>query len=901
METDRPATLARAYALLLRAYPRAVRTRFGDGMCDAFARDLDAVRQRGVLRVVAFVAMSFGQAVWFGVLERIGHPRPATYAAVPRSRRVHLGWLTDLREAYRSLRAAPLVVIVATGSLALGIGANTALFSILNSLVLKPLPVRDPNRLALLEPGSFSNPVWEEIRDRYASRVTDGAFAWSVERFNLAEAGEMDFVDGIYASGDMFTVLGVKPALGRPIETRDDALGGGPDGRVAVISHAFWRRRYSAADDVVGRSITIERQPYTIVGVLPGSFFGPDVGRVADVIVPIGSAAGMRRGQLRTASTWLNIMVRLTPGQTIDQAAEIFRAAQPQIRVATQPDDRRPDQHLSDPFTLVAAVNGRSTLRQRYETPLTIILSVVGIVLLSACANLANLFLARATARQTEFGLRLALGASRWRIARQLMIESLLLAIAGSALGLLVARWGSALLVRQLATATVPVVLDLGIDWRVLGFAVAAALATSVLLGLAPAAGLTRMTEGDVLKSHGRGVMGDPRSLTRNSLLVAQVALSLVLVVAAALFLRSFVALTSVPFGFDAEHLIVVAVDIDRRDGAAASTPGLPGRLRDAVASVPGVVNAALSYTTPLTNRGWNGPIRTSGGPAQPGRDRLAWVNLVSPQWLSTYGIRLIRGRDIGPQDVNGAERVAVVNEAFVKQFFPEQHAIGLRFSGGTANNQTHTIVGIVSDALYRSQRAGVPPTMYVPWAQQEQFPTFSITARASGAAAALRQPIASALTREDPAVAFSFRGFGDQYHATVVQERLVTWLSGFFGGLALLLAALGLYGVTSYAVGRRRAELGVRLALGAGPRDIRRIVLRRVVWLVGLGIVAGIALSLWAARFIETQLFQLQPRDPVTLVLAAAVLFAIGLLAGWVPARRAARIDPVIVLRGSN
>ena len=900
MAMNRPAALARAYALVLLAYPRAIRARFGVGMCDAFERDLDGVRQRGALRVVAFVALSFGQAIWFGLLDRVGHPRPATFAAAPTSSRsVHLGSLTDLREAYRSLRAAPLVVIVATGSLALGIGANTALFSILNSLVLKPLPVRDPDRLALLEPGSFSNPVWEEIRDRYATRVTDGAFAWSVERFNLTEAGEMDFVDGIYASGDMFNVLGVKAALGRTIEIRDDAPGGGPDGRVAVLSHAFWMRRYSAATDVIGRPITIERQPFTIVGVLPASFFGPDVGRVADVIVPIGSAAGMRRAQLRTASTWINIMVRLKPGQRIDQAAEIFRAAQPQIRVATQPDDRRPDQHLSDPFTLVAAVNGRSTLRQRYETPLTIILIVVGIVLLSACANLANLFLARATARQTEFGLRLALGASRWRIARQLMIESLLLALAGSALGLLVARWGSALLVRQLATSTVPVVLDLAIDWHVLGFAVAAALVTSVLLGLAPAAGLARMSEGDVLKSHGRGVMGDPRSLTRNSLLVAQVALSLVLVVAAALFLRSFVALTSVPLGFDAEHLIVVAVDIDRRDGAAAPAPRLPERLRDAVASVPGVVNAALSYTTPLTNRGWNGPIRISGGPAQPGRDRLAWVNLVSPQWLSTYGIRLIRGRDIGPQDVNGADRVAVVNESFVRQFFPEQNPIGLRFSGGTANNQTHTIVGIVSDALYRSQRAGVPPTMYVPWAQQEQFPTFSITARASGAPAALRQPIASALTREDPAAAFSFRGFGDQYHATVVQERLVTWLSAFFGGLALLLGALGLYGVTSYTVGRRRAELGVRLALGAGPHDIRRIVLRRVVWLVGLGIVAGIALSLWAARFIETQLFQLQPRDPVTLAVAAAVLFTIGLLAGWVPARRAARIDPVIVLRG--
>jgi putative ABC transport system permease protein len=377
------------------------------------------------------------------------------------------------------------------------------------------------------------------------------------------------------------------------------------------------------------------------------------------------------------------------------------------------------------------------------------------------------------------------------------------------------------------------------------------------------------------------------------------VALSLVLVVAAALFLRSFVALASVPLGFDAERLIVIAVDIDQRDSASSPRPALAERLREVVASVPGIANAALSYTTPLTNRGWNGPIRVTGDAPAADRDRLSWVNIVSPGWFSTYGIRLIRGRDISPQDVNGAERVAVVNEAFIRRFFPGQDGIGLSFAGGTAARDTQTIVGVVSDAIYRSQRAGAPPTIYVPWAQQENFPTFSITARALGSAAALRQPIANALVREDSGVAFSFRGFGDQYHATVVQERLVTWLSGFFGGLALLLAGLGLYGVTSYAVGRRRAELGVRLALGAGPRDIRRIVLGRVVWLVGIGIVAGLALSLWAGRFIQSQLFELQPRDPATLAAAAAVLFAIALLAGWLPARRAARIDPVIVLRG--
>jgi predicted permease len=899
MEGDRPTPLARAYGLALRAYPAAVRERFGDGMRDVFEQDVADIRRRGTIRAAAFVAMTFTQAIWFGLLERLGR-RPAIFRSVPAGRRpIGFGTIVELRDAYRSLRASPLVALVAVGSLALGIGANTALFSILNSLVLKPLPVREPQRLALLEPGSFSNTVWEEIRDRQAGRMTDGAFAWSVERFNLARAGEMDFVDGVYASGAVFEVLGVRAVLGRTFGPRDDVPDGGPDGRVALISHGLWQRRYSSAPDVIGWPITIGEHSFSIIGVLPSSFFGPDVGRIADVVVPIGHAIGNRRAQLRTAATWLNIMVRLKPDQTIEQTAEAFRAAQPQIRIATQPDDRRPDQHLENPFVLVQAVNGRSTLRQRYEAPLTIILIVVGIVLLSACANLANLFLARATARQAEFGLRLALGASRWRVARQLLLESLMLAVAGSAVGLLVAQWGGALLVRQLATSTVAVMLDLGIDWRVLGFAIAAAGVSSVLLGLAPAAGLARLTEADVLRTQGRGVMGDPRSLTRNALLVAQVALSLVLVVAAALFLRSFVALTSVPLGFEPERLVVVALEVPRPETSPVPLAARAERLRTAVAAVPGVAHAASSYTTPLSTRGWNGPITVAGRPPGPERERLTWVNLVSPGWFSTYGMRLVRGRDFGPQDVEGSERVAVVNEAFIRQFVPDQNAIGLRVTGGTAAKDTQTIVGVVSDAVYRSQRLGVPPTMYVAWSQQEVFSSFSITARATGPAAGLRQPIADALSREDVVVAFSFRGFDDQHHATVAQERLVTMLSGFFGALALLLAALGLYGVTSYTVSRRGPELGVRLALGAGPSDIRRLILRRLVLLVGMGIIAGLAISLWASRFIQTQLFALESRDPVTLASAAAVLFAIGLLAGWLPARRAARIDPVIVLRG--
>jgi predicted permease len=898
MVSPRRALFVRAYEAALRAYPRVVRDRFGAGMRDAFEQDLEQAGRRGRTALAWFAAVSCIQAIWFGVLERLGVAARVFQADRARRRFASGSWIA-VRDAYRSLRGAPVVAVVAIGSLALGIGANTALFSILNSLVFKPLPVREPERLALLDPGSFSNPVWEEIRDRHARDATAGAFAWSVERFNLAASGEMDFVDGIYASGSLFEVLGVSAALGRTFDRRDDVFGGGAAGRVAVISHGLWRRRYGGASDAIGRTVTIEQHPFTIVGVMPSSFFGPDVGRVADIILPIGAAVGNRRAQLRTAATWMNIMVRLKPGQSVDQAAEYFRAVQPRIRVATQPDDRRPDQHLADPFTLAPAANGRSTLRLRYETPLTIILVVVGIVLLSACANLANLFLARATARQPEFSVRLALGAARWHLARQLIIESVMLAIAGSALGLIVAQWGSALLVRQLATATVPVVLDLAIDWRVLGYSIAAAVLASVLLGLAPAASLARLADRDVLKSQGRSITGEDQSFTRSLLLVTQVALSLVLAVVAALFLRSFVTLTSVPLGFDPDRLTAVAVDIQRASTDLTSVNELAERLRVSVAAVPGVASAAVSYTTPLAGRGWNGYIRVPDRAALPERASLAWVNLVSPGFFSTYGMQLLQGRDLGPEDVQGRERVAVVNEAFIRRFFPGENAIGQRFSGGTAESETHTIVGVVPDAVYRSQRLGAPPTMYVAWAQQEPFSTFSITARSAGPRPPSEPAIREALRREAPAVAYTIREFGEQHRATIVQERLVTMLSMFFGALALLLAALGLYGVTSYLVGRRRAELGVRLALGANSRDIRRLILRRLIRLIGLGIAAGTAMSLWAVGFIGTQLFELQPRDPITLAAAAAVLLVVGVIAGWLPASRAARIDPVIVLRG--
>ena len=820
--------------------------------------------------------------------------------------------MQDLRDAFRAIRASPIVSTVAMLSLALGIGANTAIFSILDSLLLRPLPVGDPHQLAILGQGRdarvyLTNPIWEQLRGH--ETLVGGMFAWSNTRFNLAQSGQAELVDGLWASGGMFDVLGVQPLLGRMFTRVDDQRRGGPDGAVAVISYNFWQRYFGGAADVVGRPLTVERVPFTIVGVTPPSFFGVEVGRTFDVAIPIGTEPLIRGKESsldRRSSWWLSVMVRLKDGQSTDAAQSALKSVHQQIREATIPTDyREADKatYLKDGFWLSRGANGGSGLRARYQRPLTTIMVVVALVLLIACANIANLLMAKATARRHELGVRVALGASRLRIARQLLTESLLLSGIGAAMGLLLALWGSRLLVRQLSSSAANVFLELSLDWRMLGFTAAIAVGTAILFGMAPALRGMRAQPNDALKAQGRGIAGEGRFSFASLLVALQVALSLVLLIAAGLFVRTFSSLTNLDLGFDSAPVLVANVSTQRLQLEAGPRHALFKQLLERAASVPGVSSAGLSAITPVSGSAWNNRIEVPGAPEMPPAQRQVYVNAITPGWFKTFGTTLIAGRDITSADTAGTPLVAVVNESFAKRFTYGKNPIGTRvrrpgFPGRPATE--HEVIGYVKDAVYRNLREAVPPTMYLAVAQEtEIWSTMAISVReAGGSPVLLTKSVAAALTDVNPNIAITFRPLSEQVRSSLAQERLVAMLSAFFGGLALLLAGLGLYGVTSYAVSRRRAEIGIRMALGAGPLGIVRMVLRRVAMLVLAGLAIGVGISVWASKFVATLLYEMQPRDPQTFAAAAVVLACIAALAGWFPARRAAAIDPARVLR---
>jgi putative ABC transport system permease protein len=819
--------------------------------------------------------------------------------------------LAALRSALRSLRATPLVTGVAILSLALGIGANTAIFSIVDALILKSLPVQHAARLTVVRSGesrrSWTNPIWEQVRDR--QELWDGAFAAGGARFDAAQGGEADPVDGAFVSARYFEVLGVQPRLGRFFSPDDDRRGGGPDGPVVVLSHRLWQQRFGGAPDVVGRTLTLSRVNYTVIGVAPASFLGHDVGRSFDAYVPLGTEPLVRGPDSsldRRSTWWMAIFVRLRPDQTPEGATAILQGVQPQIREATLPQDWRPDmleRYLSEPFDLQRASSGVSGLRTRYQRPLLALAAVVGLTLLIACGNIANLMLARASARRHEFAVRSALGASRWRIAQQLFVENLVLSLIGAALGLLLALWASRLIVAQIATTASQVTLDLGIDTRMLAFTGGVAVLTTLLFGVGPSVLAARTPPMDALKEQGRGSTSGRQRAVASSLVLAQVSLSLLLVVGAGLFVRTFVALAEVDLGFVPERALVVNLGAQRTGVEPAGRGQLYENVRQAVLAVPGVTHAALSVITPVSGSTWNGDMIFPKKPDLTEEERIVDFNYITPGWFATYGTRILRGRDFDARDRPGTPDVALVNESFVKKYFDGADPIGevvRTVSYPSEPGVAIEIIGVVTDAVYRNPREPFGPTMYraleqVSNAQSSTSLTIRTTADQP---AALQRALTAAISSVHPDLSVSYRPLEDFVDAALAQERLIAMLSGFFGALALLLAAIGLYGITAYAVVRRRAEIGIRLALGATPGAVVRGVLSQTGAVVIAGIALGGLASWWASRFVSSLLFGLAPTDPATIAGAMLVLAAVSAIAGWIPARRAATIEPAEALR---
>lgn len=843
----------------------------------------------------------------------------------------------DVRFAFRLFARQPTFALVIIVTLALGIGANTAIFSIIDSLLLRTLPVKDPVRLARLmdSPPSgqttWTFPIWQEIERR--ADPFDGALAWSQfdARFNLTAGGEAQYANGVWASASSFDVLGITPAAGRFFVPSDDTRGGGPGGPVVVISHAFWQRHFGGAPDVIGRTLTLERVPLTIVGVTPPGFFGLNVGRSFDVVLPLGAEPLIRGAESRLdrrTSWWLPIFVRLKPGQSLEQASAAMQMLQPGIRESTLPPAGpgvRVDRYLSSPFRFISAATGISGLREDYGGPLIVMMVVVGLVLLIACANIANLLLARATARGHEWSVRLALGASRRRLARQLLIESLLLAVMGAAAGVFVAQWSSQLLVSQLSADAVYLALPL--DWRVLAFTAGVALVAALLFGVAPAIRAARGAPIDAMKERGRNQIGVSRARIANGLVLAQVILSLVLVVCAGLFLRSFGRLARVPLGFDSDRVLIAEMDTRRSDVAPEARMAAYDRIRQRVRAVPGVEEAAVSVVAPLGAM-WSRRIQVSGSPLGtaafvdgpegfgftdrpiPENAPLAVFNGITPGWVATYGTPLLAGRDITERDDSAAPPVALVNAAFARKFLGGANPVGhtMHFAKQPGSPPVE-IVGLLADAVYRDVHEGTLPTAYVPFSQSSDevrtgnaavtgpaIAILSVRAAASRPAL-LTKSVAAAIGDVNPTIVLSFDSMDNLVGGVVIRERLLAILSGCFGMLALLMAAVGLYGVTSYTVSLRRTEIGIRMALGATRASVVRLVLGRVSWLIGAGIAAGLVIAAWASRFVATLLFGLQATDPVTLVAAAATLALVGALAGWLPANRASHQDPTSVL----
>jgi predicted permease len=832
----------------------------------------------------------------------------------------------DLRYALRTFRKAPLFAVIAIGSMAFGIAANTAVFTLVDQVVLRPLPVDDPGQLVQVsapdtesyggtmgDGSELSYAMYRDLRDH--NEVFRGMFCRMPFEMSVAVGRQAELVPGELVSGTLFPQLGVRPALGRLLAADDERAPG--DRAVAVLSHAYWRSRFGADAGIIGRTISISGHPFEVVGVVEPDFKGFDIGQPARVYVPISMQPQIGPAWLELETRrfrFVQVYGRLRDGVTAAGAQAALQplfqsilqreAAEPEFATASADTKRR---FLEGAVGVDDASRGRSRFRRSVSEPLLILMAVAAGVLLIVCANVANLLLARGAARHRGLALRLAVGASRLQIVRLLLVESLALAGAGAFAGLLLATWGAQFLLGFYATPGSEIAVGAEPDGRVLLFTMAVAVVTAVVAGLVPAFRSSRVDLAPTLKGSGGGVVAEQPTL-RRTLVVAQVTLSFVLLCWAGLFVRSLQNLAAVDPGFVTDRVVTFRVPPAVADYDATRARAFADMLVQGIERTPGVSAAAYSFMPLLGGGGWGMSLTVEGyNPPSADEEPGAAINAVSPGYFRAMGIPLVAGRDFDERDGPVADagtgwpyRAAIVNQTFAERYFKGANPIGRRlgFDTDPGSPTPIEIVGVARDSRYRRIKEDPHPQVFVPF-RQARMETIAFYVRTAGDADAVMQSIRRAVAAIDPLVPiYEVSTLEDLISQSIVNERLIAALSTALSTMATLLAVVGLYGVMAYSVTRRTREIGIRMALGAVGRQIAAAVMREAGLLVAVGLALGLAGAWWLGRYAESQLYGVAPNDLATIVVAAAVLAAIGAFAAFFPARRASRVSPMTALR---
>jgi predicted permease len=811
----------------------------------------------------------------------------------------------DLTYGMRGLRRSPALLICALLSLGLGIGANTSIFELLDALRLRTLPVSKPNELAEVRivgghggmgvnPGEYpelSRPVWEEIERRQEG--FSGMFAWTADAANIGHSTGLHRVKAMWVSGGFFRVLGVQPFQGRLLLPED--IGACPE-TIAVVSYPYWQSKMGARPLNSSTTLQVDGDCKQIVGVMPPGFVGLSIGDRFEIILPL-----CRPKELRSDVFDIAVMGRLRPGWTLKQASDQLAAISPDIFNDTAPRARTVEStETYKKFRLGAfsAAQGVSVLRGQYDNALLLLLAITGLVLLIACANLANLLLARATTREREMAVRLALGASRNRLLRQLAAEGALLAGTGAVIGIAVAQIFTRLLVSALSTEGNAVVLPLATDWRVLSFTALVSALTCMIFALLPAKRAITLDPVSAMKSTARGATGGyERHLIQRLLVLSQIAISLVLLIAAFLFIRSFRNLLTFNPGMREADITVAFIAFQKSHVFPDLNKNFTARLVEEVRSIPGVLNAASTTNIPLFGGSWEHDIQI--GPIK-GISKFTWV---SPQYFETMGIPLMMGRGFGQRDTAHSQHVAIVNETFVRRYLGNANPLGRTLRTEPEPDYPATlyqIIGVIPDTKYNELRGDTPPMTFAPGSQfpEDTGPFAALLIYSKAPAAQVASTVKRVIAEKHPEVAAVAGDFEAGIRDGMVRDRVLAVLAGIFGLLAALLAMIGLYGVISYLVVNRRPEIGVRMALGASRWQVVGMIMKEACELLLIGALIGTVLALIAGRSASSFLFDLKPYDPLTLVSAVLLLAFISALASYLPARRASKLDPTAALR---